>query len=73
MSKILGKREGERGIISCIFVIKYRTEMWKSQERVKKLDVMVKKRNLPEREQLVFQLQELQEQLKIEEDKTIVS
>ena len=47
--------------------------MWRSQERVKKLDAMVKKRNLPEREQLVFQLQELQEQLKIEEDKTIVS
>ncbi|XP_011405878.2 PREDICTED: uncharacterized protein LOC100636337 [Amphimedon queenslandica] len=47
------------------------TEMWKSQERVKKLDAMVKKRNLPEREQLVFQLQELQEQLKTEEDKTI--
>ena len=46
--------------------------MWKSQERVKKLDAMVKKRNLPEREQLVFQLQELQEELKSEQEKTTV-
>ena len=46
--------------------------MWKSQERVKKLDAMVKKRNLPEREQLVFQLQELQEELKNEQEKTTV-
>lgn len=46
--------------------------MWKSQERVKKLDAMVKKRNLPEREQLVFQLQEIQEELKNEQEKTTV-
>ena len=46
--------------------------MWKYQERVKKLDAMVKKRNLPEREQLVFQLQELQEELKNEQEKTTV-
>lgn len=47
--------------------------MWKSQERVKKLDVLVKRRNLPEREQLVFQLQELQEHSQAAEQRSRVS
>lgn len=39
------------------------SELWKSHERVKKLDAMSKRRDLPERERLVFQLQEFREEM----------
>ena len=41
----------------------FSSELWKSRERIKKLDAVSKRRDLPERERLVFQLQEYQEKL----------
>lgn len=46
--------------------------MLKSQDKVKKLDELTKKRNLPAREQLVFQLQELKERYQASEQRATV-